>query len=150
MRRPTDLVPHRPPWLVLDRVQRISDGSVVADKLVSAGDPYVVAGALAGLLVVELAAQAAACMMGDTGRAGHRGYLVAARGWKFPSAAVAGERVELHVERASELGPLRGFRCRALVGERLVAAGDLTCAVHFDDDAASAAGGAGDGGSKSA
>src|SRR5262245_1888030 len=136
MKAPSDLIPHRPPWVLLDRVRATGEAEVVAEKVVSADDPWVVAGELPGLLVTELAAQAAACMMGQRGDAGHRGYLVAARGWKFPTAARSGDRLVIAVTRVSELGALRGFRCRAQVDEREVASGELTCAVHFDSPAA--------------
>ena len=36
MKRPIDLIPHRPPWLTLDRVRSIADGEVVVEKAISA------------------------------------------------------------------------------------------------------------------
>jgi 3-hydroxyacyl-[acyl-carrier-protein] dehydratase len=130
-----DLIPHRPPWALVDRVVAAGEGVVTAEKRVSAGDPLVGDGGFGGPLVVEAAAQAAACLMGLRGggvAAGHRGYLVSARGWKFPSAAAPGETVTIEARQVSALGTFHGFEAVARVGEREIASGQMTFAVTFD------------------
>lgn len=136
MRPVGDLLPHRPPWALVDRVVSADAATVVAEKRVSAGDPLVGRG-LAGPLALEALAQTAACLMGlsAAGRAGHRGYLVAARGWKFPSVALPGDTVTLTATKTSELGALHGFDASARVGDREVASGSFTFAVAFDQGA---------------
>ncbi|MSP63867.1 MAG: hypothetical protein EXR72_26680 [Myxococcales bacterium] len=138
MRSIADLIPHRPPWSLVDRVLSVEGEVVIAEKRVSGGDPLLGGGGLHGLLVIEALAQTAACLMGarNEGRAGHRGYLVAARGWKFPSTARAGETVTLTARKVSELGGLHGFAGVATVGERVVGEGAMTFAVRFDDGVA--------------
>ena len=141
---PGDLAPHRPPWPVLDRIVAIDGERVVAEKRVSADDPLWPPGgtggvggvALGGLVLLELAAQAAACLVGSAnrGRTGHLGYLVAARGWKFPrpGGVRPGETVRVTVARRATMGALASFRATVTVGDEEVAAGELTCAARFD------------------
>ena len=128
------LLPHRPPWLLIDRVVSVDGGTVVAEKRVSVGDSLVGAEGFGGPLIIEALAQTAACLMGamSDGASGHRGYLVAARAWKFPSFARPGETLTLTATRTSTLGSLHGFAARAHVGERLVASGDMSFAVVID------------------
>ena len=138
MGTPLDLIPHRAPWIVLDRLVALDDARAVAEKRVVAGDPLVGEGGLAGLFVVELAAQAAACLNGakNLGRSGHLGYLVAARGWKFPRTITPGETLVIEVTRRAELGALASFRAVARVDDEEVASGELTCAARFDEEPA--------------
>jgi 3-hydroxyacyl-[acyl-carrier-protein] dehydratase len=128
-----DLVPHRPPWLFVDRVLSAEGNVVVAEKRLTSDDPVCARG-LGGALVIEAVAQTAACLVGfqNGGRTGHRGYLVAARGWKFPSVALPGETVTMTATKTSELGALHGFEGVARVGDREIGSGSMTFAVAFD------------------
>jgi 3-hydroxyacyl-[acyl-carrier-protein] dehydratase len=128
----TDLIPHRPPWLLVDRV--VDDGAdgVRCEKRLSKGDPLLdLDGGLPELLLVEALAQAAACLNARTHGA-HRGLLVAVRGFAFHGRARAGETVALEVRQIAALGALRRCECRARVVDdgRLVAQGELTFALE--------------------
>src|SRR5437667_6562256 len=90
------LIPHRPPFRLVDRVLSVEGGTVVAEKRVAADDPLLGGGGLGGTLLVEALAQTAACLMGlRHGGESHLGYLVAAAGWKFHAVAAPGETVTL-------------------------------------------------------
>jgi 3-hydroxymyristoyl/3-hydroxydecanoyl-(acyl carrier protein) dehydratase len=137
MPEPADLIPHRAPWLVLDRVLDVNVDAAVAQKRLAERDPFVAGGALAPLFLVELSAQTAACLVGAerqaaTGEGGHAGYLVSAGGWKFPDLARAGDTLTLTVRRRAKLGALASFHAEARVGERLVGEGNLACAARFE------------------
>lgn len=123
------LLPHRPPWSLVDRVVTLEPGRVVAEKRVAAGDPLV-GGGLSGPMCIEALSQAAACLMGsrEPGQP-HLGYLVAAQGWKFHDIAQPGETVTLEARLVAELGALHRFEGRARVGERELASGTMTFAV---------------------
>ena len=124
-----DLLPHRPPWSLVDRVLSIEAGRVTAEKRVCADDPLVGQG-IGGPLVIEALSQAAACLMGSqTPGRPHIGYLVAAQGWKFHSIAKPGETLTLAAHRVAELGTLYRFEGQAWVGARAVASGTMTFAV---------------------
>lgn len=124
-----DLIPHRPPWLLVDRVVARSDEGVEAEKRLSAGDPLLGPdGGLPELLLLEALAQTAACAnAGALGR--HRGLLVAASGVVFDGRAQAGDVVTLRARRGAALGALVRFDAEALVGDRSIARGQLTFAL---------------------
>lgn len=129
---PYSLLPHRAPFLLVDRVLAVSGEQVTAEKRLAVGDPLLVDGLLPGPLLVEALAQTAACLMGagSEGRE-HLGYLVAAQGWKFPSGARAGDTLVLTAVRTATLGALHRFDGAARVGEREVASGSMSFAVRF-------------------
>jgi predicted hotdog family 3-hydroxylacyl-ACP dehydratase len=101
-----------------------SDAGVTVEKRVS-GAP------IEGLWLLELSAQAAAVWNARRAddRRGHLGYLVAARGWKFPRAALAGETLTITVAPDGNLGALARFRSTVRAGDEELASGELTCAV---------------------
>ena len=125
------LGPHRPPFSLVDRVISVAGDTVVAEKRVTAGDPLCGGGGLGGLLLIEALAQAAACLMGTRhGGDRHRGYLVAASGFKFHAIAQPGETVELRARQTAALGVLHRFEVAARVGAREIAAGQMTFAIE--------------------
>ena len=146
-------LPHRPPWLRIDRVSALDEDRVVAEKRISASDPLILAsgspqvgsgggpgmansplgvgGGLGGFLLIDLAAQAAACLMAakTPGQGAHLGYLVAAQGWKFHRTALPGDTLTVEVTRQAGLGALVRFAGALRVGDLPVAEGDFTCAI---------------------
>ncbi len=132
MERLVDLIPHRPPWLLVDRVIARSDDSVEAEKRISAADPLLFAGTLPELLLLEALAQTAACLnAGALGR--HQGLLVAASRVEFDGRAQAGDVVTLRARKTAQMGNEAGalvrFSTEARVGERVIARGEMTFAV---------------------
>lgn len=127
-----DLIPHRPPWLVVDRLVASDGESASVEKQLGRGEPWLDdQGGLAEPLLVDLLAQTAACWLGSrgTGEAGAIGYLVAVRGFEFHRRAQAGETLTLTVHRLSSLGSLVAFRAAAAVEAEEIAHGELTCAL---------------------
>jgi 3-hydroxyacyl-[acyl-carrier-protein] dehydratase len=124
----TDLIPHRAPWLLIDRIVESSREQVRAEKRLTADDPLLANG-LAETLVVEALAQAAACVNG-AGMGVHQGYLVALSGFEFHGRAQPGETLTLTAVKTAALGALHRFSGEATVDGRLVAKGDLTFAVE--------------------
>lgn len=128
MERLVDLIPHRAPWLLVDRVVARSDDSVEAERRVAADDPLLAGGELPELLVLEALAQTAACL--NAGALGeHRGLLVAASRVEFGERARAGEVVALRARKTATMGTLVRFEAEARVGERVIARGEMTFAV---------------------
>ena len=124
-----DLIPHRPPWLLVDRVTARSEDQVAAEKRLSVADPLLAPDGLPELLALEALAQTAACLNAGThGR--HRGLLVAASRVEFPSGrAQAGDLVSLRAQRTATMGALVRFAVEARVGERVIVRGEMTFAV---------------------
>jgi 3-hydroxyacyl-[acyl-carrier-protein] dehydratase len=128
MERLVDLIPHRPPWLLVDRVLSRAGGVVEAEKLVAAGDPLLCDGELPELCVLEALAQTAACE--NAGVLGsHLGLWVAASGVSFDGRARAGDVVRLRACKTAAMGALVRFTVEARVGERVIARGEMTFAV---------------------
>jgi 3-hydroxyacyl-[acyl-carrier-protein] dehydratase len=128
MERLVDLIPHRPPWLLVDRVILRSDDRVTAEKRIAAGDPLLAGGELPELLLLEALAQTAACL-NAAGLGRHQGLWVAASRVEFVGRARAGDVVTLDARRTATLGALVRFLAEARVGERVIARGEMTFAV---------------------
>jgi 3-hydroxyacyl-[acyl-carrier-protein] dehydratase len=139
------LIPHRPPFLLIDRVLSAdpTTGRLVALRRLSADDALGPAAQEAGArgqegsaptpaefprpLLIEALCQAAACLNGlglggnqeapGGGSAVHRGFLVAISGFRFPDSAYIGETVELSVTRRESLGAVVAFDASATVIE---------------------------------
>ena len=128
MERLVDLIPHRAPWLLVDRVIARSDDSVAAEKRLCADDPLLASDGLPELLALEALAQTAACL--NAGAIGpHRGLLVAASRVAFDGRAQAGDLVSLRARKTATLGALVRFEVEARVGDRVIARGEMTFAV---------------------
>jgi 3-hydroxyacyl-[acyl-carrier-protein] dehydratase len=122
------LIPHAPPWRLIDRVL-VTDGQrVEAEKLVTAGDPLA-GDELPEVLLVEALAQTAACLNAG-GMGAHRGYLVAAQGFSFDGRARAGDRLRLVATRTAALGALHKFDGEASVDGKVLARGQMTFALE--------------------
>jgi 3-hydroxymyristoyl/3-hydroxydecanoyl-(acyl carrier protein) dehydratase len=128
MRSAIELIPHRSPLLLVDRVRLTANGSVTAERRVTADDPLY-DGGLPELLVVEALAQTAASLMGQSIGA-HRGALVGLRDFEFHGRASAGETLTLVATKQTTLGTLHRFGAEARVAERLIARGELTLSVE--------------------
>lgn len=135
------LIPHRPPFLLIDRVLSAdpTTGRLVALRRLSADDALSPSaneegahGSMAPAefprtLLIEALCQAAACLNGlalsenqaafGGGSAVHRGFLVAISGFRFPDFAYIGETVELSVTRRESLGAVVAFDASATVIE---------------------------------
>src|SRR5258706_6316712 len=120
-----DLIPHRAPFVLVDRVLSVTADTITVEKRISDGDPLV-AGELTESLVLEALAQATACLNASGVRTGRRGYLVAASGFSFDGRPRSGDTLTLRVTRIAVLGALLKFDAEAKVGERVVAKGQLT------------------------
>jgi 3-hydroxyacyl-[acyl-carrier-protein] dehydratase len=120
-------IPHRAPWLLVDRVIERGADRVRALKRLTADDPLGPEG-LGECLLIEALAQAAACVEGAE-RGAHRGYLVAASQFEFHGRAQVGETLELSAVRTATLGALHRFAGEASVDGKLLAKGEMTFAV---------------------
>jgi 3-hydroxyacyl-[acyl-carrier-protein] dehydratase len=124
-----DLLPHRAPWLLVDRVVARDEGTVEAHKLLTATDPLLSDGSLPELLLLEALAQTAACLQTEAlGR--HRGLLVAATKFEVTERPRAGDLLRLKAVRQAVLGRLVRFDGEARVQERTIASGQLTFAIE--------------------
>lgn len=131
-----ELIPHRPPFLLLDEVVSLEPGTrVVARKTVQADEWYLSGHfpgnpIMPGVLIVEALAQAGAVAI--LSEEEHRGRLVLFGGIddvRFKRIVRPGDTLELTCEVERVRGPVGKGRVRATVDGELAARGVLTFAV---------------------
>jgi 3-hydroxymyristoyl/3-hydroxydecanoyl-(acyl carrier protein) dehydratase len=137
---PTALIPHRPPFLFVDRLCAYDAARAEAELDVRAALPLAADGTLSAFLAAEALAQTAAAHAGAlardaAGTAGaappgtHRGAFVRLEAFEAPGTARAGDTLRLVVTLDRAFGALRRYRGEAWVGETLVARGTFTFAT---------------------
>lgn len=122
---PARLLPHRPPLLLLDRVERLEPGrAVAASKAIRSGEPWLLPDGYPPLLLLESWMQAAAVVLG----AGDAPVVVGGlRDVSFGRPARAGELVEHHVEVLAQVdGSVVCTGGSACGGTELLAVGQVT------------------------
>lgn len=131
------LLPHRFPFLMIDRVIECDPGvRVVAIKNVTANEPcfaghfpeYPI---FPGVLLVEAVAQAAGivAMTANPDMARRLVYLTAIDGFRFRKPITPGDQVRLYVEKLAERRGLWKFSARAEVDGVHVAEGEVMATV---------------------
>jgi 3-hydroxyacyl-[acyl-carrier-protein] dehydratase len=131
------LLPHRPPVLLVDRLLESDQRHAVAEKVFGAEGFGVWSGRVLGSALMEGLAQTTAALFGAAAGAsgaspGQSGMLVGLTDFRFPDMAAAGKRVEYHVEILRTLGPFCFVAGRAECDGRVVAQGELRV-VRMED-----------------
>jgi 3-hydroxyacyl-[acyl-carrier-protein] dehydratase len=141
------ILPHRYPFLLVDRVDSITPDKLVARKLVSRNEPhfqghYPGHPVMPGVLIVEALAQAGAimaCREVNFDPAKQVIYLLGVDKVRFRRAVVPGDVLTLEVtplRKGSSLWKLRG---EAKVGDEVAAEAELMAAIQTKPAAGSAA-----------
>ncbi len=126
------LLPHRPPFLLVDRVVLVEPGKrLVAWKGVTMNEPFFVGHfpgrpVMPGVLVLEALAQACALLALKSLEPGEEvkdkiTYLMSIDGAKFRRPVVPGDRLELHVEVARRKGAIWRNKGSAIVDGQVAA-----------------------------
>lgn len=131
------VLPHRYPFLLVDRVIEVSDDGkrAVAIKNVTANEPFFQGhfpnhAVMPGVLIVEALAQAGgAALLGPLARDGQLAMLAGLDGFRFRRPVVPGDTLRLEVELVRMRGPVGRVRGRALVEDQVVAEGEITFAL---------------------
>jgi 3-hydroxymyristoyl/3-hydroxydecanoyl-(acyl carrier protein) dehydratase len=129
---PYPRLPHRAPFLLLDRVLEIGERSGVFMKQVAAGDPCVGAdGTLPAAFVLEALAQGGGALLSAIidDRVPQPGYLAAVDDFRVLALPRVGDTVRIEVEVLRHFQGATLLRGRALVEGRLCAEGRLTLAL---------------------
>ncbi len=133
-------IPHRYPFLLVDRVEILEGGKrVVGTKCVTADEPFFTGHfpehpVMPGVLIVEAMAQTAAAMvLSRPDFAGKLAYFMGIDGAKFRLPVFPGSVLRLHLE-ALRVGRIGKFRGEAYVDGKLAAEAVLTFAVIDQED----------------
>lgn len=131
------LLPHRYPFLLVDRVLEISDERIVAIKNVTVNEPQFTGHfpdtpVFPGVLIVEAMAQASGILAfnsrGRTLDDGYIYYLAGTDKTKFKRSVVPGDQLRLEVEIVNLRSHWMKAAGKAYVGDQLVCSSLLTCA----------------------
>jgi 3-hydroxyacyl-[acyl-carrier-protein] dehydratase len=131
------LIPHRPPFLLIDRIVDMEPGKrVVAEKDVSLAHDSFLAGhfpdypVMPGVLIVEALAQTGAVLvMQDPANAGKLPFFARIDNCRFREQVRPGDTLRLEVDVTAFRGPVGKARGRALVNDKVVCEADLTFAI---------------------
>ena len=136
------LIPHRAPFLLIDRVENLVLGSEATGiKMVSGNEPYFAGHfpdfpVVPGVLIVEALAQTASVMVAATIPGLTDGKLVfftTVEKAKFRQPVRPGNAVKLHVVKNTNKGPLWKFTGKALVDGKVVAEADFGAMIVDPD-----------------
>ena len=130
------IIPHRPPFLFLDRVESIVSGqSIVAYKDVSMDEPHFQGHfpeepVMPGVLIVEALAQAGAVvLLSEPEYQGRIAYFAGIDKARFKRKVVPGDTLKLVVEIDRMKGTIGKGHGKAYVGDELACSVGITFAV---------------------
>lgn len=131
-----DYLPHRYPFLLVDRVTDLALGKRIQGcKMVTINEPFFQghfpgAPIMPGVLIVEAMAQLSGVLAAATapeGAAQTIHYLAGIDGARFKRPVVPGDRLDLECELLVQKRDLMKFACRAAVAEELASEAQLLC-----------------------
>lgn len=138
IRRIMELLPHRYPFLLIDRLMDIVPGeSAVGLKNVTFNESFFqghfpAAPVMPGVLIIEAMAQTSgALVVYSAGKElqGKLVYFMAIDGAKFRRPVTPGDTLHIHVKKQQNRGPVWKFACEARVGEDLCAEATVTAMI---------------------
>jgi len=136
------LIPHRAPFLLIDRVEHVVlDSEATGIKMVSGNEPYFAGHfpdfpVMPGVLIVEALAQTASVMVAPTipgVTAGKLVFFTTVEKARFRQPVRPGDVVKLHVVKNTNKGPLWKFVGKASVDGKLVAEADFGAMIVDPD-----------------
>lgn len=129
------LLPHRHPFLLLDRVDELEPGaSGLGVKNISIADP-VFAGHFPGepiypgVLMIETAAQLCGIVLAAAAAEPALGYLASIKRFKFIEIVRPGDSLRIRAEKRTEFAALHEFAVELSAEGRIVASGSLAIAL---------------------
>jgi len=137
------ILPHRPPFLLVDRVTEVEPGTrIAAYKNVTMNEPFFPGHfpghpVMPGVLIVEALAQAAcilAILSSDESVRSKVTYFVGIENAKFRKPVFPGDQLKLEVQAVSSRRGIWTFSATARVDDKLVTEAELR--VTFADKAA--------------
>ena len=128
------MLPHRYPFILVDRVLSAANGEVHAIKNVTINEPFFVGHfptepVMPGVLITEALAQASMfCMRGEM-QPGQIGYLAGIEGARFKRKVIPGDQLHLHAKLEFMRRGLGKTTCRAEVDGMVAAEATILFAV---------------------
>jgi UDP-3-O-[3-hydroxymyristoyl] N-acetylglucosamine deacetylase/3-hydroxyacyl-[acyl-carrier-protein] dehydratase len=126
------MLPHRPPFLMVDKVHRIEGNKIVAMKNVTIGEPYFDGHfpghpIMPGVLQLEAIAQVAGILMlRQAENAGKLAYFMSAENVKWRKPVRPGDCLVIQVEMTKARGKIGKAKGTCLVDDEIVSEADVT------------------------
>lgn len=131
-----EIIPHRPPFLLVDRILELEPGKrAVGLKNVTMNEPYFVGHfpgfpVMPGVLILEALAQVGAtAILGVEENRGKIGLFAGVDEFRWRGQVTPGDTLTLEVEIVRLKGPIGKGQATAKVGDRVVAEGVLMFAL---------------------
>ena len=136
------LLPHRYPFLMIDRVVDIDgDDSAVGIKNVTFNEPHFTGHfpqqpVMPGVLIIEAMAQTAGAICLHKMNRGEPAivFFMTVDNAKFRKPVVPGDRLEIHVRKIKQRGGIFRFGCQAMVDGAKVAEAEVQAMVSFTSE----------------
>lgn len=133
IQRLLDLLPHRYPFLMVDRIERVDgDRAAIGIKAVTANEPHFQGHfpgrpVMPGVLIIEGMAQTAGaiCIASRGGNSPRVVYFMTVDKCKFRRPVVPGDVVEYHMTKIAQRKSMWWFHGEAKVAGQLVAEADV-------------------------
>lgn len=118
-----EMIPHRYPFLLVDRVLEFTENGLVALKNITMNEPFFTGHfpgkpIMPGVLIIEAMAQASALYtistLGDVAK-GKLVYFMSIDDAKFRKPVTPGDSLHIHVEKIQNRGAVWKFKCEGLV-----------------------------------
>jgi 3-hydroxyacyl-[acyl-carrier-protein] dehydratase len=140
IRQIQEISPHRPPFLLIDRIIEVEEGKrAVGIKNVTMNEPYFTGHfpqfpVMPGVLIVEALAQVGtvAILMVEANR-GKIGFFAGIDNFRFRGQVTPGDTLTLEVEITRLKGMIGKGQATAKVGDKVVAEGEIMFALRDPD-----------------
>lgn len=134
------VLPHRPPFLFVDRVLKLEPSRrIVAERTLRADEPHFAGHfpgrpVMPGVLITDALAQVSGLLIGlsrqaEKVEAGGKIFFLGAANMKYPASALPGDVLQMTAVADGASGRLSRFAVEAIVGRKVVASGTLTLAM---------------------
>jgi 3-hydroxyacyl-[acyl-carrier-protein] dehydratase len=136
------ILPHRPPFLFVDRVTELDPGKrIVAERLLRQEEPHFTGhfpgrAIMPGVLVSEALAQTSGLLLALSDRVTSapppecpRMFFLAGINMKYKHPALPGDTLELRAQAEGQFAGLFRFGVEASAGRNLIASGTITLAL---------------------
>ena len=136
------LIPHRPPMLLIDRVENIVlEKEATGIKAVSGNEPFFVGHfpdfpVMPGVLIVEAMAQTASVMVAASTpdfTSGKLVFFTTIEKARFRQPVRPGDLIEMHINKTLAKGPLWKFKGQATVAKKVVAETEFSAMIVDPD-----------------
>lgn len=130
-----EIIPHRYPFLLIDRVDEMSENEILATKCVSANEMQFMGHfpqkhVMPGVLIVEALAQTGCVLLLSKEEYKNKiAYFAGINKVRFKKQVLPGDVLKLHVRFISNKASIFIAEIKATVDDKIVCSGEIVCAV---------------------